>query len=188
MWGCDDTPRSVLVQPRNTSGSSAKRTVEGMAKEEKLVLDVMLAESTGPILAILWSKSAQSFLQLIQSLPMKSIPSKAIFNVHGFRITTVPKNDWNGNILTTIRVFHSKDTNNSRPGTTPFILPAANSPFLMDAVFQPPHFPACVSAYAMYRSKIGTPTYPWSILRLFRQCARCIRNRSRQAEKVLRFS
>ena len=103
----DAKPRTAMVAPRG--GSPAKRSAHGVVKVETLVLDVMLVDSTGPVLLTVWSEHATAFLEAKDKLRHASAVAKIIVKIQGFRVTTMAQSEWNGRVVTTIKTLHTKD-------------------------------------------------------------------------------
>jgi hypothetical protein len=155
LWH-DAHPRQAMVPAR---GSPAKRTVEGVAKEEKDVLDMMLIDLTGPIAATLWGEHATSFINMKETAMKSNAQSKVIVKLHGFRIGSMTKNDWNGNVLSNIKILHSKEKNGTSASTVLSVSIAPSSPYLIAASFEIPNAPACISMFAPLRNKLSAAPF-----------------------------
>ena len=153
----DPEERQVQVPVRGNASSPAKRSVNGeMKKQEKTVLDLLLLDNTGPIIVTLWGTLATEFLMQRQNVAnQKPDCSKILVKLQNFRIAALPKNDWNGESLTAIKILHSKETLGTKTGSILSVSTTASSPYISSGSFEVPSVPACISNYASVRAKMA---------------------------------
>ena len=123
-------------------------------KEEKPVLDLMVLDQTGPVVITLWGDHTRQFLEAKENILRQNRKARLVIRMTGFRIGGMQKNDYNGTILTTIKVLHSKEPSGSKPGTVLDIREFATSPHLLDDSFQVPTKCACITSFSVWRSKL----------------------------------
>ena len=134
----DDKPRSLS---RHDSGTSpAKRKSGNDGENNSIAIDLLLADKLGPMMISLHDDSAKSFLTLLPKI--KSTNSKAVLFIDNLKIADLPKNSWNGNVLTDMRTLQSVKGESLR--TSVNITTTLASPFMAPHIsFQVPAHGVC---------------------------------------------
>ena len=155
----DSQPRVVMASPSGLSTSPAKRFSNGETKVEKPVLDVMVSDLTGPIQFTLWGDYATRFLEEKARIEASDTHAKIIFRIQKFRIGNVQKNEWNGPILTSTKILHTRDSSEKTTGSEMGLSTSGSSPYLSGVRFQVPNGGACITNFAACKAKLAAPPF-----------------------------
>ena len=136
----DPQPRDVT--PRSPSVSPVKRT-RFAEPDSNIACDILLADNTGPVMLTLWGKIVNGFYSKVTHT------KNPIVFLDGLRVSELPANSqWHGTSLTTIRMLHSTNPLNNRPGTTLTIVETPRSSFLLNEAYTAPMPPACINEFS----------------------------------------
>ena len=144
----DEDIRPVPV--RDAGRSPGKRKASG-SSGEVVALDVKFADKTGPVNFTLWEETAREMLALIPGA------GRRVFRLENMRVATLPQNDWNGTVLTTLKVVHSVSRAPNREGTIVRLAATPTSPFMLTGVFRTPGADVAISNFAGSRSRLVAP-------------------------------
>jgi len=129
----DDALR--LVENNNNVGASPQKRRAN--QEDRHVLDLILADKTGPVYVTLWDGVASSFLNQLTTLlgsPTHDPTKPVIVSLSVALVTAVPANAWNGPCLTSMRTLQSVNTAGERAGTQVIVGGNVTSPHLISGV------------------------------------------------------
>ena len=97
-----------------------------------MALDVFLVDFTGPVKCTLWDDAVHAFLQLVAGRQL--VPrQKCYVRLENIRIVEVMKSEWNGTILTKMKVINSIAGLANREATIVSLPSVASYPFLTTA-------------------------------------------------------
>ena len=97
-----------------------------------MALDVFLVDITGPVKCTLWDDAVHAFLKLVAERQL--VPGqKCYVRLENIRIADVMKSDWNGPILTKMKVVNSISGLANRDATIVSLPPVVSSLFLTTA-------------------------------------------------------
>ena len=82
---------------------------------------------------------------------------KRIIHIENLRIANIPKNEWNGSILTILKIVHSVLPSPQREGTSIRLIDSGMSPFLRTAVYSVPGNNIAIRNFASMRTKLTAP-------------------------------
>ena len=150
----DNEPRTMAAT-RDLSQSPPTRPRSGGAAE-KTALDVLAADSTGPVLLTLWDDIAAAFMAA-RSRNSWQEGVCTLIRLEGVRVKELPRSNWNGDCLTPMKILHSITPMEGRAGTVLSMPLEPSSPFLVTAQYTPPTSVQCVSHYAPVRAKLVPP-------------------------------
>jgi len=143
----DEEARSVTARDQSASPTKRKRN-------DYSVLDVLMIDRTGPMQATLFGDElVADFLQEVSRNPNKT----KIVSFTEARIVEYQKNEWNGTILTSMRMLHSISSIANRHGTVVSIIDTASSPSMLSGSFAVPAKDACITRFETIRSKMLAP-------------------------------
>ena len=148
---CDDEPR--VITARDPSRSPMKRKMSG-SSSETVALDMVLADNTGPVNITLWDDAARTMASLLPNV------GSQIVYLENLRIANVSKSEWNGAILTSLKVVHSVAavSLHHRNGTEIRLTSTRSSPFLLPAAtYSVPESPVAIRHFMHVRSKLTAP-------------------------------
>ena len=146
----DHEPRSVSI--KFLPGKARSPVKSGNVEQERYVMNASMFDSTGPVSVTLWGELCGIFISLMQS-----VNPQVIVQLHNVRVTPVPRNAFNGSLLTSMNVLQSIDPIGTRSGTEVTIVPNATSPYMIKNIFVPPPFPVCLADFRSVRSKLQAP-------------------------------
>ena len=146
---CDQEPRSIA--PREGARSLTRRKPNAT-----IALDMMLADNTGPVHFTLWDDAAHTMLELLGSLRTAG-QQKLIVCLENLRVAAVPRNEWNGAIVTNLKWVHSVMPSATREGTSVSLPAAPSSPFMTDAMYRVPPSNVAVHQFAAVRAMLIAP-------------------------------
>ena len=133
----DFDPEAIRqIEPKGRSPT--KRGVVGAASV-KNVVDMLAADNTGGVLMTIWDDTIKGFVDLHRM----GKAGQRLFRIENFRITKLGSTEWNGEILSNIRVIHSIPDFPDRPGTIVTALADASSPNIPSELFQMPNADVC---------------------------------------------
>ena len=125
----DEVPRSY---ERNETSKSPLKRKSSDPEEPNLSMDVLVADRLGPVMINLKDSSVKSFLQQIaDTLPNEKKPTLKFTNL---RAVELPKNTWNGKILTHMRVLQSSSKKNAKSVTSVTRSGGSLSPYMSSSV------------------------------------------------------
>ena len=160
-WKFDGVIVEFDQQPRTFERQTPqkRRISKGNGKvsnsSETYVMNVTLADRSGPVILNLWDAAADAFLRQIQNKNEEQ--NKLILRVEHLRIADIPSNDYNGNILTTMKALHSVTESPALLGTTLSLVEIPSSPFMTSHVYSAPTAHACISQYFSVKSQLVPP-------------------------------
>ena len=109
----DEAPRSYERTEPNASPLKRKRNE---SDEPSLSMDVLVADRLGPVMINLKDNSVKLFLEQIADIsPSERKPTLKFTNL---RAVDLPKNSWNGKILTHMKVLQSNSKKTAKPVTS----------------------------------------------------------------------
>ena len=82
---------------------------------------------------------------------------KVLLLVEGLRVADVPANDYNGSILTPMRVLHSITASKRNVSTALSVTQAVMSPYVQNHNYCPPDHPKCITHFMSMKSKMIAP-------------------------------
>jgi hypothetical protein len=141
----DHEPRSVSI--KFLPGKTRSPIKSGNGEQERYVMNASMFDSTGPVSVTLWGELCGLFISLMQS----GNP-QVIVQLHNVRVTPVPRNAFNGGLLTSMNVLQSIDPIGTRSGTEVTIVPNATSPYMIKKHFRTAAIP-CLSCGLSFGSK-----------------------------------
>ena len=152
---CDDAVRSVPT----FSAAAKKRTADNDETEVKgsYVLDILMADKQGPILASMWDEEAKAFLRVVTTAKAAS-NAKPLILLENFR-AVVAKNSKTKQ-LTPLKVVHSMRSIGVQTGTIISLSSSPSSPFTTTAMLRAPTSQQyCISDFARARSLLQVPPF-----------------------------
>ena len=152
---CDDAVRSVPT----FSAAAKKRTADNDETEVKgsYVLDILMADKQGPILASMWDEEAKAFLRVVTAAKAAS-NTKPLILLENFRVV-VAKNSKTKQ-LTPLKAVHSMRSIGIQTGTIITLSSSPSSPFTTTAMFRAPISQQyCISDFARARSLLQAPPF-----------------------------
>ena len=147
----DSAPRSFTPK----GGSPMKRRASDSG--EVTVLDVLLADLTGPVIVTLWSSCVDAFLQATSNIGTDIDMSQVVMLLEQVRVSDVVSNDYVGEVLTPMKVLHSMGDTPQRTGTRITLSTVKTSPFTTSAIYKVPSPGHCYSQFGTYRLKLVPP-------------------------------
>jgi hypothetical protein len=159
-----EQPRPVSLQ--NDEASSQRSPMKRrppINNKERIVLDGMLADKTGPVLMTLWDDACTQFITCIrESDALKQRESNSnvpvVIRLENVRVVKLSETaSWNGTAMTNIRVLQSVLPYPSRPGTEITLCDHPKSPYWLTAKYQAPVYPFCVTNFQIFEGKIRAP-------------------------------
>ena len=147
----DSTPRSFTPK----GGSPMKRRASDGG--DVTVLDVLLADLTGPVIITLWSSCVDAFLQAIADMGTGVDLSQVVVLLEQVRVSDMVSNDYVGEVLTPMKVLHSTGDTPQRAGTKITLSTVKTSPFTTTAIYKSPSPGHCYSQFGTYRLKLVPP-------------------------------
>jgi hypothetical protein len=136
----------------------------GVGDAKKEVATIVTCDDTGPLLVSVWSPDTDVLRKIVNEYKPEEGQLKLRFEQ--IRFTSLQKNDWNGNVMTPIRVGHTitnaekqspmkkqkLDASDAplslRDGTRLSMLREASSPYMAGtSVLGPPQLPLVVTSY-----------------------------------------
>ena len=150
---CDDEPRPIVAKegPR----SPAKRKPQAFSAEAT-ALDMVLAGNTGPVNVTLWDDAAHQMLSLLGTRRTAG-PQKIIVRLEHVRVANLSKSEWNGTIITSLKVVHSVWATPMSEGTRISLPTMCSSPYLVSAAYRVPASNVAVQQFAPLSSKLQAP-------------------------------
>ena len=137
-------------------GSPSKRMMADAI--ENKVLDVMLGDLTGPTKVTLWGQSVEEFLSLVKNASdAAGVEHWKYVLLESVRISEEKQNDFNGNVLTSMRGLHSMVGTAQGPSTAISLVTSLSSPFMTTAVYATPSSVQCIINFSSCRSKMVPP-------------------------------
>ena len=121
------------------------------------VLDVLLADLTGPVIITLWSSCVDAFLQAIANMGTGVDLSQVVVLLEQVRVSDIVSNDYVGEVLTPMKVLHSTGDTPQRAGTRITLSTVKTSPFTTSATYKSPSPGHCYSQFGTYRLKLVPP-------------------------------
>ena len=152
---CEDVLRSVTTP----STATKKRTADNDETEVKgsYVLDVLMADKQGPIVASMWDEEAKAFLRVVTTAKAAS-KAKPLILLENFR-AVVTKNSKTKQ-LTPLKVVHSMRSIGVQTGTVVSLSSSPSSPFTTTAMFRVPTSQQyCISDFARARALLQAPPF-----------------------------
>ena len=152
---CEDVLRSVTTP----STATKKRTADNDETEVKgsYVLDVLMADKQGPIVASMWDEEAKAFLRVVTTAKAAS-NAKPLILLENFR-AVVTKNSKTKQ-LTPLKVVHSMRSIGVQTGTVVSLSSSPSSPFTTTAMFRVPTSQQyCISDFARARALLQAPPF-----------------------------
>ena len=140
----DKEPRMVTL----------KRKPGDKAADEKPVMNISTFDGTGPVAVTLWGDSVGHFLAVVDE-PGHTLKTAVLFE--NVRIVPVPRNTWNGTLLTSMQLLQSLDALGARPGTRISSAPSLQSPHNGPRMYKAPKYPECISDFRGIRQKLVAP-------------------------------
>ena len=83
--------------------------------------------------------------------------AKIVVRLENLRVADVVKSDWNGSVLTKMRILHSVSTLTGREGSKLSFPRSATSPFLVSGTYEPPLSGVCIYHFLSLRSQMIAP-------------------------------
>ena len=151
----DKEPRSIKKEP---ASPSKKRG--GDFSEDNKAIDCVLVDRTGPILLTVFGGLAVELSH--QANELEAQKSRGV-NVHRFievdkaRIVSFLKNDWNGQLLTQLRMLQTVRAAQNESGSTVRFLPQGATAGLTSASFRVPSMACCISTFSSLGDKLTAP-------------------------------
>ena len=151
----DITPR--IFEPKSPS----KRKSANLS--EKYVMDVMLADLSGPVKLSLWGTAADVWLKLQRehfgedAEEQNGQAKKVYLLVENFRISDIPTSDYNGPVLTTMKCMNSLIETGVQAGTVLSLSVNPRSPYLQKYVYHVPTHPACIHHFLSVKRELTAP-------------------------------
>jgi hypothetical protein len=127
--------------------------VHGELKEVMKVLDLLVLDCTGPIKVALWGKCATQFLSLKARAIGEQTNIKPVITLRDFKMTSPPVNNWNGAMLTSVKILNSKYNTKLR------VSKEGTSPYLQTGRFTKPGTISCISSFLSVHARMMTR--PW---------------------------
>ena len=109
------------IQERSV-GSPSKRK----AAVEKIVIDCIMVDRTGPVKVSVWDAAAT---QLQREVQRATNGSRPLLLLQKIRITQMARNEWNGNFVSPMKLLGSVASGEVGEGTSIRTLPAPQSPY-----------------------------------------------------------
>ena len=118
---------------------------------------MQLADISGPMSLSLWGGLAEHFLKLMTEESQRN--SKKLFlMVEGVRVSDVSANDYNGHILTTMRVLHSVGERPAQRATVLTMSSTPQSPYLQPQYeYKIPEHPQCIRSFLPKKAQFAPP-------------------------------
>jgi len=148
---CDDEPRVVAV--RDNTRSPGKRK-SGGSFSETVAIDLTMADNTGPVNFTFWDDAARSLVEL---LPADR--GSQYIHLENLKVSNVSKNEWNGTILTNLKIVHSVATLPQRDGARIRLTSSltVTSPFLRDISYTIPGNAIAIRNFSSPRMSLVAP-------------------------------
>ena len=147
-----EEPRTVRV--RDFSKSPSKRSASEPDMLEKKILDILLVDDTGPVMVSLWEECLTAFMQQKEANVHRK---KMLVNLSKVSIGKIPKTEWNGECLTTMKVLSTVEARRNSAATLVTFGEAASSPYIGKAQFRVPGAQACIASFDNVKSKMIAP-------------------------------
>lgn len=153
LVACDTEPRQVdfLSQsPRKRKNSD----------DRNQAVDFILVDKTGPVCVSAWGAHAEQVCAIwregieAQSRGMKK---PIVLELCYFRVQNLPKNAWNGELLTRIRFLVSIESCGAHRGTRTEVVAYPTAPGLTAMAFVVPSYQCCVGSFQSFRNKLRAP-------------------------------
>jgi hypothetical protein len=134
----------VLLRHDEEARSFSKQGSPKKGKPETIVIDMVLLDKTGPVIFSLCGTDAvNSFLRFVQ----RSVKANVIVTLSVARVQEMPKNDWNGTLLTKSRTLGSVFSAGKNTGTQVTFPPSPSSPYLTSAIYTDPSAAVCITHF-----------------------------------------
>ena len=132
-----------------------------VADENKSALDILLADHTGPIAMTLWGDAISRFQEAQakhqRDLSQNSKSQRSLILIESFRISTLSKNDYHGEVLTSMASLHSIEAVGDQSGTSFTCITEASSPYMLSTSFVIPLPPVCIHNFMSLQTKMAPP-------------------------------
>ena len=151
---CDSEPR----QFQSTPLTSPRKRRADEEDSEKVALDLLLGDQTGPVMVTLWADMAKSFVDDVADQRARVTGTASLvvsFDI--VEVTSLPKNQWNGRCLTSMRVLQTLPPAKERVGTKVSIGKPPMSPFLTSGRFAVPSGEVCISQFSQVKTRCIAP-------------------------------
>ena len=112
------------------------------------VFEFLAIDNSGPIGVKLFDEALDTF----STLYANSETQHFAFRMENFRLNGLPRTEWNGDSLTTIRILQGVPNFPERAGTIITKLQSPTSPYLTTEPFTCPNPSVCISSFARLRS------------------------------------
>ena len=149
----DEEPR---VRSKSNINSSPQKRKANSTGEDRVAMDLLLADRTGPVNVTLWDDVALKFVDMMR-LKGKGAGSSPLVRLVGLRVGDVPKSEWNGPSLTPVRILHSLQDLPGQAGTVLDLPFFPESPFMLSATYTCPPSSHCIKSFGTVRSKLSPP-------------------------------
>ena len=141
---------------KNTEGGCP---VKSRRTETRSAVDVVCLDPTGPSIVTVYGQIADEACRVAEEreeAAARGHQVHAIFEFDKLRITDLPKNHWNGEMLTRVRTLQSIEAVGSVAGTTFRTLPHGTAPSFR-GTFTVPSVSCCITNYQSVRDKLCAP-------------------------------
>ena len=149
----DEEPRTLSKVNINSSPQKRKAT---FPSDERVAMDLVLADQTGPVNITLWDDVAVKFAAMVQSKGVGNVAG-ALLRLEGLRVSDLPRSEWNGLCLTPLKILHSFPELPGQAGTVLSFPTLPESPFVVSSTYVPPPSSHCIKNFVSVRSKLKPP-------------------------------
>jgi hypothetical protein len=152
---CDETLRKVSFnQPW---ASPKKRDAEDGEEKEITVVDCLLADRQGPIMASMWGEAGEELVRIRKNVVHGA--ARPLLRFEHFRVTPV-KDSSNAKILTPMTIIHSVKTAGVQIGTQIVVSLSPLSPYTsLSQQFRVPEPRHCISVFQRMRALLEAPPH-----------------------------
>ena len=142
----DPAPRSLA---RKESSGSPKKN-----RGNQLIVDMVIADRTGPIMfSFTGDRDVETFVQKAATHKAEQI----FVTLSRARVGTVPSNNWNGTIITQMRMLYSVPQISGAEGTLVTLSPTCSCPFVTEAIYVLPSAAVCITDFAHCAGQLRAP-------------------------------
>ena len=134
--------------------SSPKRSRVEAPEKDRVVMDCVLADNTGPLLATFWDECAKQVQELMAAHGVGTT-----LCIRGFKMMPLKEGEWNGQVCTRIHVLHSLPPLKGEATTViKYVVgEEARSPNLTTAMYKMPSGPVLIENFTFARSYVTVP-------------------------------
>ena len=150
LIACEDEAREV----QSIQESPRKRKA---ASENTQAIDILLMDQTGPIKATVWGALANEVCSHWRSISESRRCGQSVKSILDFskmRVAKVPKNDWNGQVITNMLELVSIEPVGAETGTSMMVLSKPTAANLISMCYAVPSPQCCVSSFQSIRGKL----------------------------------